>query len=170
MTYITQYYIYSNTYSGVYEVTRVKNKITFDLPVLVAFFVYSYAKERMLTFYYDFLDKVLDREDFEMIEMDTGEYSRVYRSYTLSIASMRFNCKRFKPLSKNCLKAILADSFYFACSAMTLKDAVRPEKIETYNQLEQLFLAIHPDPMSEEYDQRKPGELLLPSCSCSFIH
>ena len=49
-----------------------KTKVTFDLPVLVAFFVYSYAKQRMLEFYYDFLDEVLEREDFEMLEMDTG--------------------------------------------------------------------------------------------------
>lgn len=49
-----------------------KKKIKFDLPVFVAFFVYSYAKLRMLEFYYDFLDRVLPREAFEMIEMDTG--------------------------------------------------------------------------------------------------
>ena len=58
--------------SGVYEVSLKKSKIAFDLPTLVAFFVYSYAKQRMLEFYFDFLDQVLDREDFEMIEMDTG--------------------------------------------------------------------------------------------------
>jgi hypothetical protein len=58
--------------SGIYEVSTKKQQITFDLPVLVAFFVYSYAKLRMLEFYYDFLDRVLDRADFQLIEMDTG--------------------------------------------------------------------------------------------------
>ena len=35
------------------------------------FFVYQYAKLHMLQFYYDFLDKYLDRADFQMCEMDT---------------------------------------------------------------------------------------------------
>ena len=38
---------------------------------VVGFFVYQYAKLRMLQFYYDFLDKYLDRADFQMCEMDT---------------------------------------------------------------------------------------------------
>lgn len=58
--------------SDVYELHKAKKKIRFDLPVLIAFFVYSYAKLRMLQFYYDFLIKVLDPSDFELVEMDTG--------------------------------------------------------------------------------------------------
>lgn len=49
----------------------------FDLPVLIAFFVYSYAKLRLLEFYYDFLVKVLDPADFQLIEMDTGKLFRL---------------------------------------------------------------------------------------------
>ena len=33
--------------------------------------MYQYAKLRMLPFYYDFMDKYLDRSDFQMCEMDT---------------------------------------------------------------------------------------------------
>ena len=33
--------------------------------------MYQYAKLRMLQFYYDFLDKYIDRSDFEYCEMDT---------------------------------------------------------------------------------------------------
>ena len=33
--------------------------------------MYQYAKLRMLQFYYDFLDKYLDRSDFQMCEKDT---------------------------------------------------------------------------------------------------
>jgi hypothetical protein len=58
--------------SDVYEVSKKKTEIVNDLPILVAYFVYSYAKLRMLQFYYDFIDRVLDRADFELIEMDTG--------------------------------------------------------------------------------------------------
>ena len=35
------------------------------------FFVYGYAKLRMLEFYYDFLDFYINRQDFECCEMDT---------------------------------------------------------------------------------------------------
>ena len=33
--------------------------------------VYQLAKLRMLVFYYDFLDKYVDRKDFELIQIDT---------------------------------------------------------------------------------------------------
>jgi hypothetical protein len=33
--------------------------------------VYQLAKLRMLQFYYDFIDKYIDRADFEMCQMDT---------------------------------------------------------------------------------------------------
>ena len=44
-----------------YEVQSSKKKIKLDLPLQVGFFVYQYAKLRMLQFYYDFLDKYVDR-------------------------------------------------------------------------------------------------------------
>ena len=34
--------------------------------------MYQLAKLRMLEFYYDFLDRYVDRRDFELIQMDTG--------------------------------------------------------------------------------------------------
>jgi len=37
----------------------------------IGFFVYQYAKLRMLQFYFDFLDKYLDRSDYQYCEMDT---------------------------------------------------------------------------------------------------
>ena len=53
-----------------YEVQSSKKKIKLDLPLQVGFFVYQYAKLRMLQFYYDFLDKYIDGSDFEYCEMD----------------------------------------------------------------------------------------------------
>ena len=55
----------------IYEVTMRKKKIDLDLPLQIAFFVYCYAKLRMLEFYYDFIDVYLDRKDYEYCEMDT---------------------------------------------------------------------------------------------------
>lgn len=55
----------------IYEVTMRKKRIDLDLPLQIAFFVYCYAKLRMLQFYYDFIDVYLDRQDYEYCEMDT---------------------------------------------------------------------------------------------------
>lgn len=34
--------------------------------------MYSYAKLKMLAFFFDVLDKYIDRSDYELLEMDTG--------------------------------------------------------------------------------------------------
>jgi len=48
-----------------------KKTITLDLPLHIAFFVYQYAKLRMLEFYYDFMDTFVNRRDFQYCCMDT---------------------------------------------------------------------------------------------------
>ena len=53
------------------EVVTTPNSIKLDLPIQVGYFVYGYAKLRMLEFYYDFMLKAFDRSDFEYCEMDT---------------------------------------------------------------------------------------------------
>ena len=60
-----------NITKDTYEVESCKKTIKLNLPIQVGFFVYQYAKLCMLQFYYDFLDKYLDRADFQMCEMDT---------------------------------------------------------------------------------------------------
>ena len=40
-----------------YEITSNKSRVTYDLPLDIGFFVYQYAKLRMLQFYYDFVDR-----------------------------------------------------------------------------------------------------------------
>ena len=60
-----------NITEDTYEVESCKKTIKLNLPSQVGFFVYQYAKLRMLQFYYDFLDKYLERADFQMCEMDT---------------------------------------------------------------------------------------------------
>ena len=43
-----------------------------DTPMQIGCAVYQLAKLRMLEFYYDCLDKYIDRSDFQYVEMDTG--------------------------------------------------------------------------------------------------
>ena len=56
---------------SLFEVEMSPDKIVWDLPMQIGFFVYQYAKLRMLEFYYDFILKFIDKEDFELSEMDT---------------------------------------------------------------------------------------------------
>ena len=60
-----------NITEDTYEVESCKKTIKLNLPIQVGFFVYQYAKLRLLQFYYDFLNKYLERADFQMCEMDT---------------------------------------------------------------------------------------------------
>ena len=54
-----------------YEVTSNKARVTYDLPLHIGFFVYQYAKLRMLQFYYDFIDRYVERSLYQYCEMDT---------------------------------------------------------------------------------------------------
>ena len=58
-------------YGQKYEVISTKREICQDLPLQIGVAVYHLAKLRMLQFYYDFIDKYIEREDFELLEMDT---------------------------------------------------------------------------------------------------
>ncbi len=56
---------------GYYEIESAKKRIKLDLPIQLGYFILQYAKLRMLAFYYDFVDKFVDRSDYEYLEMDT---------------------------------------------------------------------------------------------------
>ena len=55
------------------QVTSKKKRINHNLPVQIGFFVYSYAKLRMLEFFYDVIDRFISRDDYNLLEMDTGK-------------------------------------------------------------------------------------------------
>ncbi|KAI8495466.1 hypothetical protein Bbelb_269210 [Branchiostoma belcheri] len=61
----------SEVVDGFYEIETGKRKIKFDLPLQIGFFVYQYAKLRMLQFYFDFMLEFVDISDFQYCEMDT---------------------------------------------------------------------------------------------------
>ena len=54
-----------------YEVVLAKSKSKWDLPIQIGYFVYQYAKLRMLEFHYDCFDKYLDRSKYQLCETDT---------------------------------------------------------------------------------------------------
>ena len=57
--------------ANTYEVESCKKTIKLNLPSTIGFFVYQNTKRRMLEFYYDCVDKYLDRSDFQLCEIDT---------------------------------------------------------------------------------------------------
>ena len=57
--------------NGAYQISMRKRSVDIKRPYQCGIAVYQLAKLRMLEFYYDFLDKFVDRQDFELIQMDT---------------------------------------------------------------------------------------------------
>ena len=55
-----------------FQVSMQKRKVKFDLPLQLGFFVYQWAKLKMLIFMYDVIDKHVDRRKYCLLEMDTG--------------------------------------------------------------------------------------------------
>ena len=54
-----------------YEIREGKQKVSVDRAYQYGIAVYQLAKLRILEFYYDFLDKSVDRRNFEYCYMDT---------------------------------------------------------------------------------------------------
>ena len=59
---------------GAYEMKTRKRTVQIKRPYQCGIAVYQLAKLRMLEFYYDFLDKYIDRSDFELCYMDTDSF------------------------------------------------------------------------------------------------
>ncbi len=60
---------------GIYEAELSKRSITLDLPIILGYTILQCTKLRMLEYYYDCVDRYVDRADFEYIQMDKWYYS-----------------------------------------------------------------------------------------------
>ena len=69
--------------NGALEIKERKRKVIITRPYQCGIAVYQLAKIRMLGFYYDFLDKYIDRIDFELIQMDTDSMYMVLSSKSI---------------------------------------------------------------------------------------
>lgn len=54
-----------------FEVEKAKKELRMNLPVQIGYYILQYGKLRMLQFYFDFLDRYVERENFAYCEMDT---------------------------------------------------------------------------------------------------
>ena len=68
------------------EVETKKEVLKHNLPLQIGFFVYQYAKLRMLEFHYQLIDKYIDRSNYQLCEMDTDSYYMVLSTTTLEEA------------------------------------------------------------------------------------
>lgn len=76
-----------------FEIELAKTRIKLDLPIQIGYFVLQYAKLRMLEFYYDCVDKFCNREDSQLMAMDTDSL--------------------YMPLSADCLTDIIKPDMQF---------------------------------------------------------
>ena len=59
-------------YQTFLQIVRLKKSVKYDLPLQLGYFVYQQAKLKMLSFYFDVVDRFVDRRNFSLLEMDTG--------------------------------------------------------------------------------------------------
>ena len=86
-----------------YEFRMKKMRLKENLPIQVGFAVYQLAKLRMLEFYYDFIDRFIDRSDFQYVQTDTD-------SAYCAFSSNDFDCL-VKPHLKEEYNRIKSDWF-----------------------------------------------------------
>ena len=86
-----------------YKIESRKTKVTINRPFQEGIVVYQLAKLRMLQFYYDFLDKYIDRRDFELIQMDTDSMYFALSYDTLDEAVKRELTQHFENNKKQWL-------------------------------------------------------------------
>ena len=71
---LARYYdanVYTIDDDKLYEVTLTKKSQRQNIPLMVGCSVFDDSKLRMYQFYYDFVDKFIDRSNFQYLEMDT---------------------------------------------------------------------------------------------------
>ena len=68
-----------NEEQELYEVELRKKVLNMNVPLQIGFTILQYAKLRMLEMYYDFIDYFIDRQHFELGEMDTDS---LYMGFT----------------------------------------------------------------------------------------
>ena len=88
----------SEIVGGLYEVQMAHKQVVHDVPKQVGFFVLMYAKLRMLEFYYDCLDYYLNREDYELIQMDMDS---IYFAVSYKLSNENLESHPLLPLVKS---------------------------------------------------------------------
>ena len=108
-----------------YEITSSKARLTYDLPHHIGFFVYQYAKLRMLEFYYDFVDRsagfyiYIFRANYRIEYYVTASFIRANEMYCLDCRYVE------RPLYQYC--EMDTDSAYIALAGDSIDNLVTSE-------------------------------------------
>ena len=118
-----------------YEITSNKARLTYDLPLHIGFFVYQYAKLRMLQFYYDFVDRYVAGVNNTAFHSQPICNSRAF--YVTFVKVNRANrtccldCRYVeRPLYQYC--EMDTDSAYIALAGDSIDDLVAKQHREHY--------------------------------------
>jgi G:T-mismatch repair DNA endonuclease (very short patch repair protein) len=128
---------------GLHEVELGKKHLRWALPLQIGFFVYQYAKLRMLQFHYDMLDRFVDRADYQLAQMDTDS---LYLA--LSTACL-----------EDAVKPELKRTFYREFSSWFPGQACDAHAEEfVFRRLQQVAPPTHPCCLARrQFDKRRPG-------------
>ena len=148
----------SSTYIGdaIYEVHMAHKVMKNDIPKQIGLFVLQYAKLRMLQFYYDCLDRYLDRSDFEMAQMDTD---------SLYFAVSKYNSDQQDDLASHPLIPIVKEAFLEEFKSKLYdhcEDDWQPDFAEHY--FPKQCCAAH-----NQYDQKTPGLFKLEKSGTGIV-
>ena len=69
-----------------FEIEMAKKTIRLDMPHQLGYWILSNAKKRMLEFYFDCIDRFVDRSLFEYVEMDTDSAYMALATHSLEDA------------------------------------------------------------------------------------
>jgi hypothetical protein len=90
-----------------YEIEKAKTTLRLNLPVQIGYFILQYAKLHMLQFYYDFLDKFVERCNFEYCEMDTDSaYMALSGPDFLSVVKPELRSEYLHGLQGHCVPGL----------------------------------------------------------------
>ena len=129
----------SSTYigNGIYEVHMAHKVMKNDIPKQIGLFVLQYAKLRMLQFYYDCLDRYLDRSDFEIAQMDTDN---------LYFAVSKYNADQLDDLASHPLIPMVKKAYWTNLKAsytITAEHYFPRQCCAAHNQYDQKTLGLY---------------------------
>ena len=102
----------------------------------------------MLSFYYDLVDRYVDRKDFCILEMDTGKFVRIHVCTVCIFISM-------VTIFLNTFTS--PDSLYMALSAGNLEDVVKPHLQREFVHVKEQWFPRTDTRENAAYNKRTPG-------------
>lgn len=101
---------------------KAKEKLEFNLPIQIGFFILQYAKLRMLQFYYDCLDVYVNRADFQYCEMDTDSAYMALSGPDLASVVKPHMCDAYQQTLTGCCRdGVDPEWFPYMCCSKHVK-------------------------------------------------